>query len=271
MKPSNPSKFIGKKATPCRKCNSPMHYVNPMGGISCFSCYPPKRPEHVTLRLICEGGVWTTEDQAFFVPDSNAADGSSNRSADGVTSPPTPTGPPAAADQHQSSRQVVRRKSSDDYTDLEINSFFCPGGMLDQMDESAGRRPYRIPVCRAGETITERDDRLQRFRLGHRGFEASRKFRSNLGAVPAELVELLRFVERSFEDDHGRVRHDTKDFPLGEKCLLFPGRKPPRQDPQASSIEEALRAKGDEANRFAVIRLDELLRVVPEKTVRICS
>ena len=69
------TKYIGKKASKCRKCNSDMYFVNKLGGIQCELCSPPKNETDATLRLRIEGGVWQDSSVERFdlidVPVSN--------------------------------------------------------------------------------------------------------------------------------------------------------------------------------------------------------
>lgn len=55
----NPSKFIGRRAHPCRRCKSEFHFVNKMGGIQCERCSASSiRESDVVLRLRIDGGLW---------------------------------------------------------------------------------------------------------------------------------------------------------------------------------------------------------------------
>ncbi|MFO0919662.1 MAG: hypothetical protein U0872_15295 [Planctomycetaceae bacterium] len=262
MLTTTPSKFIGKKASPCRKCNGILHYVNPMGGVSCFSCYPPRKPEHVSLRLICESGVWTAEGDAFFDGSSDKLAESSEPSSIATSRPEAalPAGPhPAAA------RPVVRRKSSEPYTDLELDWVFRPGGIIDQMDESASRRPYRPAVSRAGETISERNERLSRWSndaSGSSGNSRDRLVPSDVGAVPAELT-----VDLDFGGPRS-VPGAVTTFLAGTPCLLFPGRVIPDRDPEAAEVRGSLAVHAKHGRRVAVIRLDGKLRIVRDGDAR---
>lgn len=55
---SDPRRFIGRKATGCRKCNGIDFYVNRMGGVVCQTCSPPRSAEDNCQVLTIEGGVW---------------------------------------------------------------------------------------------------------------------------------------------------------------------------------------------------------------------
>lgn len=67
------SKFIGRRASPCRKCSGVDHYQNRMGGLVCVSCSPPKTPADDTFRLTIEGGVWIDPANRFDMIDATPA------------------------------------------------------------------------------------------------------------------------------------------------------------------------------------------------------
>lgn len=52
------SKFIGRKASPCRKCSGDSHFVNKLGGIQCAECSPAKHDTDIVMRLRIDGGLW---------------------------------------------------------------------------------------------------------------------------------------------------------------------------------------------------------------------
>lgn len=108
------TKFIGRKSSPCRRCNSRLHYVNPMGGVSCVACYPPRKPEHAILRLIDDGGTWQTESESF-TPATSATPGNVPRSSRQPSA--------AAREAHQSA-----------YMAAVLDILTEPGGVLDRMD-----------------------------------------------------------------------------------------------------------------------------------------
>lgn len=242
-----------------------------MGGISCIACYPPKKPEHVLLRLISEAGVWTTPDQAFYTGSDNLGSLQANHSPDLTSPPQAETGHPAAAGQptaavespHTASRVVVRRKLSEPYVPTELAWVVCDGGILDQMAESL--RTRRIAVSRSGETLEEISERLAKFR--NKSHSPRKLAKSNQGAVPAEILTDLRFVAE-FPAEQRRFDH----FSAGTKCLLFPGRVIPRNDPQADDLRESLEIHKKNGRRLAAIRLPVdggMLRMVDEQKVAI--
>jgi len=56
------SRFIGRRASVCKKCGGEFHFVNKLGGIQCETCSPPRNESDVLLRLRIDGGLW--QDQA---------------------------------------------------------------------------------------------------------------------------------------------------------------------------------------------------------------
>lgn len=271
----DPRKFIGRKSSPCSKCGGVVHYVNSLGEISCQTCYPPRQSHHWLLILVSEAGTWSAEGEAFLSGDNSsgltAPPQAESAAAIRRNSPPftgensTQTSPPISSDavSPDSQKVVVRRKSSEPYTEPEIAWMLCRGGILDQMAESVARRPYRPPISRPGETIEERDARIEHMASGTLGGKRRRFEQSIVGAVHAELTVDLQFVIAKSEPRR------LETFPAGTACLLFPKRVVPERDPEAAVIRGSLASRGREAARLAVIRLDGKLRIVDEHMVAV--
>lgn len=65
---NDPSKFLGRPASPCRKCSGSSHYVNRLGGVVCLVCDPPGKPEDNLLALVIECGQWCDPLDGFALP-----------------------------------------------------------------------------------------------------------------------------------------------------------------------------------------------------------
>lgn len=64
-------KVIGKKAKPCRQCQSNHHWVNRIGGILCWHCRPVSDPQESVGEIRPIDGLWAPYDAADdfdFVP-----------------------------------------------------------------------------------------------------------------------------------------------------------------------------------------------------------
>lgn len=66
---SDPRRFIGRKATACRKCSGQSFYVNRMGGVVCQECSPPRTAVDNCQDLTIEGGVWIDPRDRFDMVD----------------------------------------------------------------------------------------------------------------------------------------------------------------------------------------------------------
>jgi len=67
---SGPRRFIGRPATPCRKCvlsgkHGRLHYVCSAGGVCCRTCQPPRSDSDVLASLVLVGGTWDDADDPF--------------------------------------------------------------------------------------------------------------------------------------------------------------------------------------------------------------
>lgn len=243
-----------------------------MGGVSCESCYPPRQPHHCLLRLISEGGAWTTEDAAFYVGEAVSV-----KNGSGLTSPAQPAAVPprpAASAEAPAGTITIRRKTSEPYTDHEIAWALGSGGICDQMDAAAAvaanettRRQYRDPVSRPGETIDEIAERIGRMR--NREFVRRAAVESNVGAIPGQTTEEMRFIADESPGPDGKFRRTYDVFPAGTKCLVFPGRNIPAGDPQEDDIRASVTAHHKGGRRVAVVRLGGMLRIVDEHKVNV--
>lgn len=271
MSQVNPQKFLGQKSSPCRKCNGINAYVNSLGGISCQTCYPPRRPEYCLLRMVSESGVWTSEHEAFFqcaeplpaaAPPQQAKTGPAGRDGQLQTTQPSATHP-------KSPIEYRRRKSSEPYDQREINWALEPGGIMDQMSAAAGTR--RSAVSRTGETASEVADRLARFQ--DQTFMSRRLAPSSAGSVSAVTTEPLEFIVSEIPAESGQsIQRTMETFPAGTACLLFLGRQVPESDPEAGDIRASIAGRGKEARLMVVVRLPAAggrLRILSEKLISV--
>ena len=181
---------------------------------------------------------------------------------------------PSASDEPTSGKITIRRKTSDPYTDHEIAWALGPGGICDQMDAAAEvaasevtRRLYREPVSRPGETIDEIAERIGRMR--NRDFVRRAVAETNVGAIPGQTTEEMRFIADESPGPDGKFRRTYDVFPAGTKCLVFPGRNIPVGDPQEDDIRASVTAHHKGGRRVAVVRLGGMLRIVDEHKVSV--
>lgn len=265
----DPHRFLGRAAKPCRKCGQVGHYVNRLGGISCETCIPP-RAGVVLLRLTITAGTWDDAENPFGTPD-DPKNSSFSRNASGTHgSLSAASGIENGSSGQTEPSNTVKRNKEGHYADEELKWIVEPGGIVDQMEASAGVTPvqasHTAATCQTGETTAEKADRLNRMRTGqHVGRNL---VRSDHGSVPAVLVQEMRFVAGSTVDERGVNRLQHTVYPEGDFCLLFVGRKIPPRDPEAAAIEASLKAMKDEAKKMAVIRLDGTLRMVDSRKVK---
>lgn len=66
-----PGKFVGRKSSPCRRCNGVWHYVNRLGGLSCEGCTPPTTPQEADSRICSVGGKWVIDGAGNFNPSGD--------------------------------------------------------------------------------------------------------------------------------------------------------------------------------------------------------
>lgn len=249
---SNVKKFIGKRSSPCRKCNGVKFYVNPMGGPSCFTCHPPKSEKHINGILIVDANCWTTPENAFFAGENlHEHNVDSRNTAVNASSQNTQLTQSTHSSQNRNltKSHTYRRE----YSVNEIAWCLCPGGIVDQM-VAAASTPSGIATSRPGELLEEVQAR--RLAGGHANTTPRHWERSDAGSIAAEITQELRFA-------------GDEVFAAGEPCWMFPGRSVPACDPEADDIRGSLIRRGNEAKRLSVIRLGERLRIVSEDLVRI--
>lgn len=78
----DPARFIGRKASRCRRCGGIYHYVNRAGGIVCESCEPHQGGEDCLQRLAVSGGVWVDPDDGFGVEEGEGGGDATGRQED---------------------------------------------------------------------------------------------------------------------------------------------------------------------------------------------
>lgn len=54
----DPKKKLGQRAAHCYKCDSCDAWMNRIGGIECYQCSPPRKPEDCLMRYRSENGAW---------------------------------------------------------------------------------------------------------------------------------------------------------------------------------------------------------------------
>lgn len=105
------SRFVGRPASPCRRCGGAEHYVNRMGGIVCLTCSPPSGgplassggPSGVSgsvERLTCRGGRWALPGDAGGDGDAHGDGDAAGGFSGGLTpsaplTSPSPSPPPS--------------------------------------------------------------------------------------------------------------------------------------------------------------------------------
>lgn len=70
---ANPRRFLGRKASSCRKCGGAHHYVNRMGGVVCEKCDPPACGAETLQRLVCVSGSWDDPDNPIDVSGASVS------------------------------------------------------------------------------------------------------------------------------------------------------------------------------------------------------
>lgn len=58
IRTADPTRFLGRRASNCRKCGASAHYVNRVGGIVCRVCQPPASEQDCQIELECVNGEW---------------------------------------------------------------------------------------------------------------------------------------------------------------------------------------------------------------------
>lgn len=102
MQPSPSFRYIGRKASNCRKCGCSSHYLNRMGGVVCLACSPPRTPADDVARLTIEGGVWIDPENRFELNEAAPANvAPSSHPSSHPTSPPILRGVAAATSPHR--------------------------------------------------------------------------------------------------------------------------------------------------------------------------
>lgn len=87
-------KFIGRKASPCRRCGGASHWVNSLGGIVCETCERPTSPP--SIRLTISGGVWIDSDSGFDAAVTPLASHAATQTAPVAAQPISAAAPTAA-------------------------------------------------------------------------------------------------------------------------------------------------------------------------------
>jgi hypothetical protein len=92
---------------------------------------------------------------------------------------------------------------------------------------------------------------------------------SNVGAIPGQTNEEMRFIADESTGPDGRFQRIYDVFPAGTKCLVFPGRNIPAGDPQECDIRASVTAHHKGGRRVAVVRLGGMLRIVDEHKINV--
>lgn len=69
---NDPRKWIGRRASLCRKHGKSIHYVNRFSQIGCVECDKPD-DSNITLRLMGQDGVWCDESDGFSIVEPQRA------------------------------------------------------------------------------------------------------------------------------------------------------------------------------------------------------
>lgn len=145
-------RFIGRRATACRKHGDPgqQHHVNRMGGLVCSACHPLRTEADCVLRLVICGGMWDDADNPFDFQGSEIDEAAKTVARSGTTAPRTGSGPTTNIDETTTSELATPREAGNSrrvgepLLELEINFFMSlpvDGMPLVVKSSEIGREP----------------------------------------------------------------------------------------------------------------------------------
>ena len=118
MVTKSPSRFIGRPAAVCRRCNCSAHYVNRLGGIVCRQCDPPRLATDCVQALGIASGVWVDPNDGFGCDGDSGASLAVNRgSTVDAASTPSAASPVATATTAADSRSERLAEAREAYLD----------------------------------------------------------------------------------------------------------------------------------------------------------